>query len=178
MPSKVVTPKDIVEKYGEPHRDFKPNLRLTITAGKAKRTDLVRTRFEGTLEYGYLPGQEIPSYARTKKGPWQCLDSYGRVVEEKVSWRPLHLAEEEGYVYFIQQGESGPYKIGWSKDVERRLGELQVANPFPLHIRAVLEGTRMLESETHARFKSASMAGEWFENTDEIRAFLAQLSVK
>lgn len=38
------------------------------------------------------------------------------------------------HVYIIRSGNTGAYKIGVAKDVEKRLEGLQVGNPEKLHI--------------------------------------------
>ena len=73
----------------------------------------------------------------------------------------------EGYVYFIQSGDIGPVKIGWtSYGVERRLTELQCGNPEVLHIRRVIDGMSLRdEFEMHKRFSHLRIRGEWFDKS-------------
>lgn len=68
------------------------------------------------------------------------------------------------YIYFIQQGDSGPIKIGYSENPCRRLAFLKTANPFPLKIVGLISNASLrIEVETHNKFANMRMEGEWFE---------------
>jgi len=75
------------------------------------------------------------------------------------------------YVYVIQSGD-GPIKIGVAVDPEaRRLG-LQVGNPYPLTIRALIgclddSGAFAIEAALHRHFADVRMVGEWFDAAPE-----------
>src|SRR5688572_22209648 len=62
--------------------------------------------------------------------------------EELEFWRSK--AEIPRFVYFIQQGATGPVKIGIAKDPLDRMGTLQTGNPAPLNLRHVVPGERDL----------------------------------
>lgn len=82
-------------------------------------------------------------------------------------------------VYFIQDGDDGPIKIGTSQ-VERlpeRLRALQVGNPRELFIRATTPGNWMQENKTQWRFADARIRGEWFAATPELLEHIASLNV-
>lgn len=61
----------------------------------------------------------------------------------------------------------GPVKIGLSRDVPKRLCELQIGNPFPL----LIHGTQSvpdadavdIERACHRHFRAHAMSGEWFD---------------
>jgi hypothetical protein len=61
------------------------------------------------------------------------------------------------FIYFIQSGEDGPIKIGFSNQPDRRLPELQTGNP-----RALIPGDTSVERQLHTRFEPARIRGEWF----------------
>lgn len=65
-------------------------------------------------------------------------------------------------IYFIQQGEVGPIKIGVADSPDRRLGWLQCGNPQKLYLRAILVGGMPEERILHDRFASGHIRGEWF----------------
>ena len=71
-------------------------------------------------------------------------------------------------VYFIQEGENGPIKIGRSGNPEKRLGNLQEGNPRKLKIIAVLHGDRQRENEIHHELRRFGIRGEWFYPTREV----------
>jgi hypothetical protein len=94
------------------------------------------------------------------------------VIRYDAFWRsPLDL---NGHVYFVEAGENGPIKIGWSQDVERRIGELQVANAHKLRLLGVVPGTMQKERELHGFFAHLRMEAEWFQNSVEIREYLRE----
>ena len=76
-------------------------------------------------------------------------------------------------VYFIQRGESGPFKIGWSKSVRSRLAALQTATPERLYLRLVLAAQPVDERRLHAWFAGERLVGEWFRPDGEVGAFVA-----
>ena len=76
-------------------------------------------------------------------------------------------------IYFIQAGDNGPVKIGYSINPEKRLQALQTSHPQKLRMITVIDGDRDLEKELHEYFSDESVSGEWF-NID-MRAILAAL---
>jgi hypothetical protein len=50
-------------------------------------------------------------------------------------------------VYFIQEvnAPTGPIKIGWAKDLQRRLSEIQRMSPRELEIKTFLDGNKQYE---------------------------------
>lgn len=67
----------------------------------------------------------------------------------------------KGFVYFIRGGDL--VKIGWSRDVAKRMRQLQGASSTRLQVLGCLEGTRETEADLHQRFKRFRRHGEWFE---------------
>lgn len=65
-------------------------------------------------------------------------------------------------VYFIQAGENGPVKIGWSKKVAQRVIDLQTGNPVKLEVLRVVEAEQWAEGWFHGEFDDLWLQGEWF----------------
>ena len=65
-------------------------------------------------------------------------------------------------VYFLRAGETGPVKIGWTKDVADRRRVLQTSHPELLRVIRVVDGTPALERSLHDRFRALRLQGEWF----------------
>lgn len=81
-------------------------------------------------------------------------------------------------VYFIQQADSGPIKIGYTdRDIKERLGELQTGNGAELHLLGAIEGTLQTERALHIILSTYKIRGDWFEPAETvlgtIRTFLA-----
>lgn len=70
------------------------------------------------------------------------------------------------YIYVIG-GDAPPYKIGISKDPQRRLKSLQTGHPYPLKIHHIEETdismTKLLETTIHRHLKLHKTKGEWFD---------------
>lgn len=69
------------------------------------------------------------------------------------------------YLYVIGN-DSNRQKIGFSKDVEKRLISLQTGNPDKLRIHHKIEcphdRTRLLEKKIHLELSYKKLKGEWF----------------
>jgi uncharacterized protein YozE (UPF0346 family) len=82
----------------------------------------------------------------------------------------------KGVVYFVQVGTSGSIKIGYTAGpTEKRLAQLQTANPQPLRLLAEFDGDRDIEAGLHRRFSAHRASGEWFDPHPEIIDFIALL---
>lgn len=75
-------------------------------------------------------------------------------------------------VYFIQDTNSGPIKIGITKDIQTRFGELQRSSPIPLKILKTINGEKELEDQIHKHFKHLQQHGEWFQPAKELLDFI------
>lgn len=75
-------------------------------------------------------------------------------------------------IYFIQQGQAGPIKIGYASNPRKRLAQLKTANPEPLCLLGVLRGDRNREQELHHQFSDFRMEGEWFKPGDSLLTFI------
>ena len=82
-----------------------------------------------------------------------------------------------GYVYLIGEKENpGRYKIGSTRanDVNKRLKQLQTGNANELYIKDSYETDYpfKVEKMLHNQFKLSSIAGEWFElSENDIETF-------
>jgi hypothetical protein len=78
-----------------------------------------------------------------------------------------------GLIYFIQHGENGPLKIGFTRgSIKTRLNTLQVGNPVLLSVVKVVDGTPSHELDIHDMFGRSKIRGEWFEPTPELLKFI------
>ena len=67
-----------------------------------------------------------------------------------------------GYVYFIQMGDVGPIKIGFTKDVGKRILALQTSIPYPLKLLCFFPGNEAMERNIHSCLVEIRLDGEWF----------------
>lgn len=75
--------------------------------------------------------------------------------------------EGQSYVYLIGSDGFRPVKIG-TGNPSKRLGELQIGNPFPLKILWQTPGGAVLETALHHRFNMWRHSGEWFDFPDGV----------
>jgi len=73
------------------------------------------------------------------------------------------MSNSEGYVYFITTSAHKAIKIGFSKNVERRMKQLQTSSSEELEILYVVEGNMDLEHNYHYYFKDYNIKNEWFQ---------------
>lgn len=72
-------------------------------------------------------------------------------------------------IYFIQVGDDGPVKIGFTKlSPSIRLSGLQVANPYPLRMLGRMVGNAATERFLHKKFARNRLRGEWFSPTTSL----------
>jgi len=73
---------------------------------------------------------------------------------------------DKSYIYIIGS-DNPPYKVGISKDPNRRLRNLQTGHPYPLKIHLLKETdvsrTKLLETVIHRHLKFYKTSGEWFD---------------
>ena len=81
--------------------------------------------------------------------------------------------EENNLVYLIQMGGTKYFKIGITKNLNRRIKDLQTGNPLPLHAVTTIELPsnfnrellKLLEKTLHECFAYCGQIGEWFKFT-------------
>ncbi len=80
---------------------------------------------------------------------------------------------QRGFVYFVEC--QGRVKIGFARDVGRRIAALQKACPFELKLMATFPGSIPDEWTLHERFAASRIHGEWFNLSSAIKDFIASL---
>ena len=77
----------------------------------------------------------------------------------------------DGFVYFIQEEETGRIKIGFSeKNPNQRLSDFQTGNSNKLILLGYIEGTYQDESNLHKEFSKERIRieNEWFESSSRL----------
>lgn len=62
-------------------------------------------------------------------------------------------------------------KIGYTKNITKRLSQLQVSSPVKLEVLHLIDGNITLEKELHVLFKDLRTSGEWFNFDASILEF-------
>ena len=108
-----------------------------------------------------------------KSGLWEGLYENIESSLAKINYND----KNPPFVYFIQQGNSGPIKIGFTRDnLYARVKRLQTGNPLPLKLLAIIDGSDIkTEVSLHSRFSSCRLNGEWFAPTEELLNFINEI---
>ena len=83
---------------------------------------------------------------------------------------------QEIQVYFIQEGEDGPIKIGMAGNPEKRLKGLQTGHARQLRMLCSCPGGAPLEALYHRRYSKHHLQGEWFDPHPDILAEIDRLN--
>ncbi|MBF2001590.1 MAG: GIY-YIG nuclease family protein [Synechococcales cyanobacterium M58_A2018_015] len=78
------------------------------------------------------------------------------------------LAHQACFVYFILNETHQAIKIGWAKDLQKRMQSLQTASPVALKLVKAIQvdsskAAQELEQLLHQQFKELRLSGEWFK---------------
>ena len=98
------------------------------------------------------------------------------LYNEMTNWLGKYPKEQKekpkGYIYIMECG--GKYKIGLSKNVERRKKELN-NRPFPVNIiykSKLISDVYKIEENLHNDLKNQRIDGEWFNLNDELIEYI------
>ena len=73
-------------------------------------------------------------------------------------------------IYFIQAGQDGPIKIGFSENPAQRFVKVQSDNPAECILLGVMAGDVATERELHAKLALHVIRGEWFRPASDVLA--------
>ena len=73
-------------------------------------------------------------------------------------------------VYFIQGDKTKRIKIGYTRNVKKRIKRMQLSEKIKILL--VLDGGQELESQLHEEFKDYHIHGEWFTPSDKLIEFI------
>jgi len=80
--------------------------------------------------------------------------------------------EPKSSIYFIELLGSEVIKIGFSRDPESRLRQMQTSNPHELRMLKVISGGYEKEAEIHEKFSKNRVRGEWFKASKKLRKYI------
>jgi hypothetical protein len=95
-----------------------------------------------------------------------------------LSWRPeikreAQCANDVEIVYFLSAG--GFIKIGTTRgSADSRIRSIQTGCPFPIEVLGVIPGGASAERALHSKFSHLRTHGEWFFDSEQIRAEIAR----
>lgn len=114
-----------------------------------------------------------PAFQAFRATAWAHLTWLGLVNEElreaaADATKRSKRASAQPVVYFVQQGTSGPIKIGCTRNFKTRLNSLQTSAAETLTVIGTVPGGFELERELHAALDDYRLSGEWFKPTPAV----------
>ena len=94
------------------------------------------------------------------------MREWNRVGDKRASRR----FRAPGRVYFVRSGDL--IKIGFAQNVNERISDLRTASASQIHLIVSIRGSRYSEQCLHWQFRPSRERGEWFRETDDLRAFI------
>lgn len=96
-----------------------------------------------------------------------CADCFTRASIKRAQRKSAPVVKIDGdtWIYFIQQKTGGPINVGSTRNVKRRLYDLQSACPEELRLMACVRARPSLESDLSAMLDGERIRGRWFEET-------------
>lgn len=81
----------------------------------------------------------------------------------------------DGFIYFVGGKDSGPIKIGWSHDPQKRLATLGGWCPFDIEILASAPGNIPDENAVQNYFIDWHLKGEWFKRSASLLRLITEI---
>lgn len=87
------------------------------------------------------------------------------IIRRKPRMSRRRIPPNHGYVYVVKDTNNGFYKIGYTEDMKKRMGTLNVAHATDLEFVAKFLTSRPRTDEqlTHAFFEEYRVNREWFD---------------
>ncbi len=86
------------------------------------------------------------------------------------SWAKTTASKHTPVVYFIATHDRRYVKIGTTRRLVSRLGQIQSSHPEPIHLLGIAVGSYDVERRWHEQWKHLRARGEWFTLTPGLQA--------
>jgi hypothetical protein len=128
----------------------------------------------GTVKRWVHEGMPVDRHA-TRKRCWVPVQAATKWLES----RQPHTAKyyESSYIYVAQRRPDGAIKIGWTRDIERRLRELRKGIRSPVTLIACVPGDHAGELSLQERFAAHRVDGEWFMCEGRVAEFVESVGL-
>lgn len=144
--------------------------RMEETKGKRELKDVIeRYVGERRADCDAQANERIKSQVYRK----DIIDRFEAVTQKRNSRIASTANSNICYVYFITDGEK--IKIGKASNPKMRLSGLQTSHHKPLYFLAIMPGDESVERQLHRIFYAHRIRGEWFNDCEEIRRFIASI---
>lgn len=151
-------------------------IRYHHTSSFVDRHGQVRWRFRktGAPPHYFDSPYGTPEFESEWKG---CFDGSTQAAKAAKKAMPACPPPQTALVYFVG-AEVGPVKIGHSRNIPKRIKDIQWGSPQKMELLAVAPGGQRAEARYHKRFFRHRMHGEWFSRTPEIEREIDKLRTK
>lgn len=127
-------------------------------------------------EIDLMTGEKVCTYKFSPPPATQSKNKKSKNVQSKKEKKIEARKAVECFIYFVADEKDKHIKIGRTRDVKSRVGQLKTSNPYKLHIVKVIRGTDVQELDIHKMFQVYRVNGEWFEFNEEIRNYIDTLN--
>lgn len=138
-----------------------------------------RAKTYGPYRHGHKWRVHVRSGDRTI---YQSFDDFGEAAARVLAGRPKAPRERQkrgaSWVYFVQcQDDNGYIKIGYTRDLARRLVDIQMGCPYEIVLLAEIRTSEpsLFEATLHERFGQLSVRGEWFRPAPDLLEMINSL---
>jgi T5orf172 domain len=84
-----------------------------------------------------------------------------------------------GIVYFVEAPEVRRIKVGYTKSgISQRVSALRTGSPAEIRVRGYIYGSVSVERDIHAKFRHARFGREWFNETEDLAAFIREIAIQ
>lgn len=148
---------------------------IQIISKAYKRNKAYHAQLDMLLDLGFTIVSERP---------YRIVFRDGKTYREKTTIESVlkeHSYAKEG-LYVLRTAGTDLYKIGITKDLKKRLSNIQTGSPIPIEIYAFYptEEYKSLEQSLHKLFHKRTIGGEWFklskEDINELHTFALKVS--
>ena len=164
-----------VGNAGEKKREAKLAARAKkVNARIAKHKAAIQKRMDEKRARKKAKDAEREAGRKRKKERREQEAEHQRARREAKEGARRDYTEGEMCLYFVEG--AGLIKIGVTVDLDKRLKNLRAGCPVELVLLGDILGSRALEAKLHKKFASACSHGEWFQGTDELREYIAEVT--
>jgi hypothetical protein len=125
----------------------------------------------GAFSHGDLDKLALESLTKDQSALLLVTVVFPRIKEHQKRTRDFARVPPIACVYFLRDAE-GLIKIGWTKNLRKRVAALQVTSSSPLRLIGVVGGGRNTEQWLHARLGEHRVRGEWFRPSAKLDRYL------
>ena len=90
----------------------------------------------------------------------------------------LERFQDRSCVYFVQSGEGGLIKIGYTNQLKKRVSKMQTDSSKTLKVLFAMDASPLDEKLLHSGLSEFRVHGEWFQPTEELLEYIEEQEEK